>query len=204
MPSPIKKSRYQSRGFTLVELMIAIMILGILVALAIPNMMSVIKRAQNADLVNNANKFQQFLETYTIEAESRGIRSYPTKPSEITIMNFFATQRVKNPFYSAQDTPVTADDAEGTVKFANSSDGQWIVYIPSSKLLFDATLASASIVAPSGQGRGMLVYFPFTGAGQTFPAAATDQINGYQVKTVDSEGKYIVGFTLKGGDPYAF
>lgn len=202
--SLIKPKSHVSKGFTLVELMVVITILGLLVAIAVPNLVSIVKRAQNTDIVNNAGKFQQFLETYTIEAQDRGVRAYPTKPSEITAMSFYHTQNIKNPFYAAPGSSVGADDTEGTVKFSGSAPGQWIVYIPTTKLLFDATLASASVVAPSPQGKGMLVYYPFGGATQEFPSGATDMINGYQIKAVDADGRYILGFTLKAGEPYIY
>ncbi len=61
-------------GFTLIELMVVIVIIGILVAIALPNFIGATDRAKIANVKSNAHTFQTMLESYGVDFGGK----YPT------------------------------------------------------------------------------------------------------------------------------
>lgn len=61
----------QQAGFTLIELMVVIVIIGLLVAVALPNFVGATDRAKMANVKSNAHIVQTMLETYGVDHAGR-------------------------------------------------------------------------------------------------------------------------------------
>ncbi|MCK4527585.1 prepilin-type N-terminal cleavage/methylation domain-containing protein [candidate division WOR-3 bacterium] len=61
----------KKRGFTLIELMVVVVIIGILAAIAIPNFVKVIDRAKQASVKSNMHTLQVTVEALSIDNMGR-------------------------------------------------------------------------------------------------------------------------------------
>lgn len=88
----------KKRGFTLIELMVVIVIIGILVAIALPNFIGAQERAKLASLKSNMRTFQTMLEVYGVDYAG----TYPVTMTELSteaVSKNYA-KSYKNPFTS--------------------------------------------------------------------------------------------------------
>jgi general secretion pathway protein G len=61
------KSRSRSRGFTLIEMLIVIVVMGVLLALAIPNYTTTITRSKEARLHHNLTTINNVIQQYSLD-----------------------------------------------------------------------------------------------------------------------------------------
>ena len=100
---------FNRKGFTLIELMVVVLVMGILVAMAIPNLMSMKDRARESEAQSNAHTVQLAVEGFSVQND--GIVSdaaadiLPHLPGSALLRNSFTGQFTEPQFGQAADAP---------------------------------------------------------------------------------------------------
>lgn len=91
--------RTMSRGFTVIELMIVVIVIGIIAAIAIPNYIKFAKRAKEAVVLENTHTMQLAIEDFSVDR----LGTYPQAADEAELLILLPNGRYpENPFTNAE------------------------------------------------------------------------------------------------------
>ena len=96
-------------GFTLVELMVVVVIIGILAAIVIPNFVKVVDKSREATVKSNMHTVQFVAELYKVDNPPK----YPDNATTI-INTSNIPQKFKNPFNPSD--PALQDKSDGDIE----------------------------------------------------------------------------------------
>jgi general secretion pathway protein G len=112
----LRKDRTQSAGFTLIELMIVMAIIGILITLAIPSFVGAIKHAREAALKEDLQTMRTAIDTYTMDKQ-KGPQSL-----DDLIQDGYLRAIPEDPITRSKDTWVT-DSSDSMVSLDETEPG---------------------------------------------------------------------------------
>ena len=132
----MRKDRTQSAGFTLIELMIVMAIIGILITMAIPSFVGAIKHAREAALKEDLQTMRTAIDTYTMDKQ-KGPQSL-----DDLIQDGYLRAIPEDPMTRSKDTWVT-DSSDSMVSLDETEPGITDVHSGSTETGSDGQLYSS-------------------------------------------------------------
>ncbi len=162
MPYPRKAARRGEAGFTLIELMIVVTIIGILAAVAIPRYVNYMRSSQTAEVGNVAGQMvtamQSYADSQSLSASAAaslfsGTTLTPGNPSTGTLVAILPQLSVPanaSFTYAVSAIVASAGPQNGDVAYCITATANTNAGVPSGIVLY----SSSPIAASSGSGSG--------------------------------------------------
>lgn len=115
----VQKEKKRLYGFTLVELLVVMLVVGILMAVALPNYFSVTADARKSNFCSSLAEVEKALQMYAVRNQG----FYPDKVDQTFLQNtlYFSTVP-KNPYNNTIMTPTDTLTTPGSWKYTVSTD----------------------------------------------------------------------------------
>jgi type II secretion system protein G len=153
-------------GFTLIELMVVIVIIGILVAIALPNFIGAQDRAKLSSVKANMHSFQTLIETYGVDWGGVYPTSYASIQTEAVAGNY--NKNYTNPF-SGQ-----------AVSLANDSDCLRLAEVITGTNAPNSYTATSAYGGPGGAAcLGQTIYRRAVASGTTYGIYGLDKVGNF-------------------------